>query len=74
MNAARLYALYKGAFEHKRQARQTGFRVLKPLPEQPLDGGQHNGFTEHGSSGRQPSDFDRGRGQFMSSEGFRLVP
>ena len=28
MNAARLYALYKGAFEHKRQARQTGFRVL----------------------------------------------
>lgn len=51
MNAARLYALYKGAFEHKRQARQTGFRVLKPLPEQPLDGGQHNGFTEHGSSG-----------------------
>ena len=45
MNAARLYALYKGAFEHKRQARQTGFRVLKPLPEQPLDGGQHNGFT-----------------------------
>jgi len=55
MNAARLYALYKGAFEHKRQARQTGFRVLKPLPEQPLDGGQHNGFTEHGSSGRQIS-------------------
>ena len=44
MNAARLYALYKGAFEHKRQARQTGFRVLKPLPEQPLDGGQHNGL------------------------------
>ena len=37
MNAARLYALYKGAFEHKRQARQTGFRVLRPLPEQPLD-------------------------------------
>ena len=62
MNAAHLYAPHKGAFEQKRQARQTGFKALKPLPEQPLDGGQHNGFTEHGSSGRQPSDFDRCRG------------
>lgn len=53
MNAARLYAPHKGAFEHKRQVRQTGFKALRPPPEQPLDGGQHNGFTEHGSSGRQ---------------------
>ena len=46
MNAARLYAPHKGAFEHKRQVRQTGFKALRPPPEQPLDGGQHNGFTE----------------------------
>ena len=36
MNAACLYAPHKGAFEHKRRARQTGSNTLRPPPEQPL--------------------------------------